>query len=426
MKRTILFALSGLLLAGNPAAAQSDGNTLFVQKKPEETKWEYFNHYSRWSLGVDVGVPFFSNEFRARAYDKTYWGGMVNLNLGYQITPVIGARLSGTFAKSRVGARSWEQDYILGPDSWGYYGPIADAPEGYELYKNLYSKVAMWGVNLHFDINVLNLFRGYYANPDRRWSVLLSPGVYFQKFSPQLYRKNGDTKFGYEVWNPMYAGVGGEATVRYKVNRHIDLQVKGGANWTPNNKFDGVIAYSPDKHLNCITNFSVGFVWKINANKKRDHLMYAARYVRKDVPVIQRRDTTLLIKEKPVVQEKIVEVKKIVPVGELPSVNFVRGRSEIDEALYAEQLAAILKAVKNTDPTPLRIYGFADHTGNDEINDPLSQARAEALRDYLVNHGVDSARIIEVRGMGADRSKEGEEAYSVKARRSIAVIVVED
>jgi len=41
-----------------------------------------------------------------------------------------------------------------------------------------------------------------------------------------------------------------------------------------------------------------------------------------------------------------------------------------------------------------RVVGHADSTGNDQINDPLSARRAEAVKSYLVQrHGIDGDRI---------------------------------
>ncbi|WP_445005515.1 TolC family outer membrane protein [Halomonas mongoliensis] len=46
------------------------------------------------------------------------------------------------------------------------------------------------------------------------------------------------------------------------------------------------------------------------------------------------------------------------------------------------------------------IAGHADSTGNDAINDPLSQRRADSVADYLVSQGVDRS-LIQTRGYGS-------------------------
>ena len=51
----------------------------------------------------------------------------------------------------------------------------------------------------------------------------------------------------------------------------------------------------------------------------------------------------------------------------------------------------------------------------------LTQQRAEALRDYLVQHGIAASRIGQVVGKGKDLNLSGEDALSVKARRAEAI-----
>ncbi len=46
------------------------------------------------------------------------------------------------------------------------------------------------------------------------------------------------------------------------------------------------------------------------------------------------------------------------------------------------------------------VVGHTDSTGGDAINEPLSRARAEAVRNYLGNRGVDPARV-QVQGRGS-------------------------
>jgi len=43
--------------------------------------------------------------------------------------------------------------------------------------------------------------------------------------------------------------------------------------------------------------------------------------------------------------------------------------------------------------TMISVIGHTDSTGSDAVNNPLSVARAQSTRDYLVTHGVSSTRI---------------------------------
>jgi len=50
----------------------------------------------------------------------------------------------------------------------------------------------------------------------------------------------------------------------------------------------------------------------------------------------------------------------------------------------------------------IEVSGHADSTGNDAINDPLSQRRADAVKKYLVKKGVDPDRLV-TKGYGSRR-----------------------
>lgn len=84
----------------------------------------------------------------------------------------------------------------------------------------------------------------------------------------------------------------------------------------------------------------------------------------------------------------------------LPSgVLFVTGKSDILPGAQGElnQVADTLKAQAEHHFT---IEGHTDSTGSNAINDALSTKRANAVRDYLIVHGV-SADAISAQGMGS-------------------------
>ena len=63
-----------------------------------------------------------------------------------------------------------------------------------------------------------------------------------------------------------------------------------------------------------------------------------------------------------------------------------------------------MKAVNTMKAYPemkIEIHGFTDSIGHRDYNIGLSLARAEAVRDYLVNHGIDATRIV-AKGFGPD------------------------
>lgn len=390
--------------------------TVAAKEKTKGSRWGYYNEYSRWSLGANIGFPFFAGDFKSFSEDKTYWGVTSGLQLGYQLTPTWGLSLSAAYAQNKAGAKGYELDYMLGPNGYSYYGQTL--PEGYAYYKDLYSEIKMFNFGLNVDINVLNLFWPA-QNSSRRWAVLASPGVYLQKFSPRVYNKADDKRFTTtNLDNSVNFGLGGDLAVRFKASRTIDIQLKGGMIWIDNNKFDGIETVCNRKYNTMVTT-TLGVVWKIGG-QKNDHLMYASPYAPVSYPdpepvkevVKTVRDTVVVVRVEPAPE---VEVKEM-PV--LPSVHFTRGSADLDAQENATDLAEILVILKEYPDVKFRILGFADHTGTEQINAKISQDRANALKSYLVYKGISSSRIIEAKGMGKDVSLQGEAAFSVKARRA--------
>lgn len=58
----------------------------------------------------------------------------------------------------------------------------------------------------------------------------------------------------------------------------------------------------------------------------------------------------------------------------------------------ASSLDTIVALLDETEST-IKIIGHTDNVGDDEVNQPLSEQRAQAIADYLVTAGMDSSRI---------------------------------
>lgn len=52
-----------------------------------------------------------------------------------------------------------------------------------------------------------------------------------------------------------------------------------------------------------------------------------------------------------------------------------------------------VQALLEQSDAPVEVIGHTDGLGTDEVNQPLSEDRAEAVADYLVEHGIDEGRL---------------------------------
>jgi len=84
----------------------------------------------------------------------------------------------------------------------------------------------------------------------------------------------------------------------------------------------------------------------------------------------------------------------------LQNVHFATGKADI--TLDSETtLTKVAQAMKDNPDWKVRVEGFTDSTGNKESNLKLSQERADAVANWLADHGVDRSRLT-AKGYGAD------------------------
>ncbi|MCX8072889.1 MAG: OmpA family protein [Candidatus Binatia bacterium] len=111
--------------------------------------------------------------------------------------------------------------------------------------------------------------------------------------------------------------------------------------------------------------------------------------------------------------------KKIV----LRGVNFDFDKATIrpDAARILDEAVATLKAEPDVD---VLIVGHTDSVGSEAYNLRLSQRRAQAVRDYLVKHGIAPARL-RVKGMGEAQPVASNETAEGRAQNRRVELLVE-
>ena len=74
------------------------------------------------------------------------------------------------------------------------------------------------------------------------------------------------------------------------------------------------------------------------------------------------------------------------------SLNFRSGSSVI-EAHYEEQLASLIKIAEQMPTARVEITGYADRTGNPELNLRLSRERSNSVKQFLHSRGIQNSSI---------------------------------
>ena len=145
-----------------------------------------------------------------------------------------------------------------------------------------------------------------------------------------------------------------------------------------------------------------------------------------------------LLTRKPVVEQKMVEVEKIVEIEKevvvrdtvtvyaelveeieksFNAAQFEQGKAELnDDSKIA--LHDLAKVMKQNPELRLRIEGHTSSEGNADVNQKLSEARAQAAVDFLVGkEGIDASRL-EAVGKGSSELKDPENPTSDVNRRT--------
>lgn len=229
------------------------------------------DHYdfSNWYAGIEYSIPFLSGDISSFADNKTYVGYQLGLRGGYQFNRLFGLELSFSYARNKLGSKSYSLDYIIGNDAMTYYPPTT--LEGTK-YRDAYSRVTYYQFGLHPSINLNNIFIKYDEN--HRFTFLFQPGIYLQKFSPVLFNKNtGDRLDVRNLDNSFNLGLGADFAVRFKASRNIDLQIRSGMIWINNNDFDGISTEAKAKDSYMWTS-GISVFWKFNGNKYKENKLY--------------------------------------------------------------------------------------------------------------------------------------------------------
>jgi outer membrane protein OmpA-like peptidoglycan-associated protein len=417
--KSLKYIIAGFCLAALPGMEAMAQEVVKVDDpwKDYPDKKTLYKDYSRWSIGVNIGMPFYAGDFRSVSRGNNNWAGyMFGLQGSYQFNPIFGARLSVDYGSNRAGSQRYEDDFVLLPNGNTYYN--VDFPEGGSYYKDLYSSVHSWNFGLNAEVNLLNLFRR--SDGDRRWAVVLAPGIYLQKFSSTVKNRSNDEQFADKLDNKVNLGLGGDLAVRYRINHNFDVQLKGGMIWINNQDFDGINSINTTKHNSMVT-AQVGLIWKVGNSKgrKKDNIMYAPGYL----PMWKRatKTVTKVVHDTIYIEQKVLEKSPEVVVckgfpKDLPAVYFERGKWKLDTDKYARELFTIAKTLKENPEIQIDICSYADHTGGEAINKKVTLKRAEALKKFLVKVGIEPERL-HTYGLGKDMTIEKELRYTEKARR---------
>ena len=100
------------------------------------------------------------------------------------------------------------------------------------------------------------------------------------------------------------------------------------------------------------------------------------------------RSTTLYVK-----LELGIEEAKVGQSIVLNNIYYEAGKTDIDTA-FSTDLDKLIQFLKDNSKTRLEIQGHTDNSGSLNLNNKLSQSRANSVVDYLTKNGIDKSQLI--------------------------------
>ena len=292
---------------------------------------------------------------------------------------------------------------------WAVEGDLYFRDKGYDFSQAKRLK----GMNLNFlgTLNLSNWLAGYSGQP-RLFEMVALGGLGWSHIFDSKTSRNNDlvTKFGFDFFLTLDEARAWqfyvEPTINYNLTSNsrcnfnlntaafqlsVGVNYKfGNSNGTHNFKIANLRDQTEIDDLNTFVNELKG---ELVAKDKR---------IAQGIRMIGTLEDSLEAARnvKPTVVNKITKVVNVKNNVLQPTVIFGQGKSNVDAAQMAS-VAMIAKYMKNHPESKILIKGYASPEGNPELNQKLSEARAESVKKALVSrYGISASRLT-TQGMGA-------------------------
>lgn len=361
-----------------------------------------------WYVGLQGGVPFGTSTFSSFGADKTRAGFDVGLYGGYRFNPVLSLEAQAAWGRVNQSAESCCAGYWLGADGHRYEAAVAGM-DGWR-YADLKSGTFTQRYGLQLNVNLLGFFP---KTRHGRWSLELSPHVAAigTKSTIQTVSGGTDVLKGGTRW---HLGAGGNVQAAYRITQCVSVGVYSGITCLTGDPMDGMPEYLHKSNFIWESGIRLGF--SLGGRKARKPVeILPATPLESATPVRTECDertgqpeTVVKVEETPAKTDTAETAEKVSvssPTGGVegatfPVIHFPFDGTEItgSELPKARRILAILKENPGMAVT---LTGWCDTQGSRAVNGRVSLRRAEALKAWLVDNGIDASRIRTV-GRGSD------------------------
>ena len=350
MKRMKTILAAALLMLSSAAMAQA------TYEAADGTKYEFQKHMF---LNLEGGAQYTLGE----AKFKDLISPNVQLGLGYQFSPVFGARLQANAWQSKGG---WTADVLPADYKWKYVAP------GIDLMFNLSNLFSGWNPNRVFN---LTAFVGGGAN-------IAFSNDEVNDIAAKIQRETWSHYNLEYLWDGTKVSPFGRAGLEaaFRLSDAVALTLEGNANIL-GDKYNSKKADHPDWYFNAL----VGL--KINLGKTYNKIL--------PPPPAPEPTPEPVVEPEPVVAPAPAPVVEEVKIEPLRRDIFFEINKTIIRDTEAQKVKDVADYLAKYPNAKVQVTGYADAgTGNDKINDRLAAGRADAVVKALKEkYGVAENRI---------------------------------
>jgi outer membrane protein OmpA-like peptidoglycan-associated protein len=368
-----------MLAAGMMAASVNAQNTTITANKGGDN----------WYMGVNVGVATPQQKFGDYGFFKGF-APKLGVRVGKNLTTVFGLALDAdVYMLSKEDSKS-----LMGTKTF----------------------VDNMNVDLLGTFNLSNLFAGYQGEP-RAFEVSFLAGLGWSHGFGQAWKVNAiNSKAALDFTFNLGADKAWQLYIEPAVIYGLETYGLGNSNiltWNSDFKFDSRAA---------LFQLSAGFNYKFGNSNGTHNFVKAQLRDQAEIDGLNAKinelradnnakDGQLSAKDQQIadLQKKLADCEArpqtaaVVEKTETylqPIVIFRQGKSTIDPAQYAS-VEMVAKYMKNHPNSKVKVQGYASPEGKAELNQKLSEARAEAVRVALVKKYKIAADRVTVEGLGA-------------------------
>ena len=400
MKKITRFILSSALFFGamGLAMAQETNVSETTEKEVKEEvtnarRFEAGGLNDNWFVGIGGGVNLYMGEHDRQMKFINRLAPAMDVYFGKWFTPSVGFRLaySGGDAYGATNLLTAllnntgtpvATDYLTNKFLEANPGYKGDGSDHQPLY---WQKFHMWNVHADFMVNLMNLFGGY---KERVYSLSPYAGIGLARTYSHLDNKN-------PFANTRVVGVVGLFNT-FRLGDALDLNVDLRGSLIPED-FEGETGSRPNGgdvyESEGYVTATVGLAYKFQPrgwNQSKTRTVYETNT--KTVTVVDQGALDAALAQTKALEEELANAKAQIKTEVVESllspelyVTFAFNKSELSGETRVT-LTNLAKLLNEVDGIVYKIAGYADQqTGSAESNLKLSQARAQAVYDFLVN-----------------------------------------